>query len=191
TEMVTGVDLVQAQLRIAAGEKLWFRQEDLRQTGHAIECRIYAEDAAANFRPSPGPLHGYREPTGPWVRVDSGVVEGMEVPIHYDPMIAKLVVWGSDRTDAIARCKRALRDYHLVGVPTSIPFFLAVFDDAGFLSGRYDTGFITTEWLERNLPAPEGLDDVLAVAAIARLEADAARRPEASDGGGSAWKRMG
>ena len=96
----------------------------LTTVGHAIECRIYAEDASANFRPSPGPLHGYREPGGAWVRVDSGVVEGMDVPIHYDPMIAKLVVWGRDRTDAIARCRRALRDYHIVGVPTSIPFFL-------------------------------------------------------------------
>jgi acetyl/propionyl-CoA carboxylase alpha subunit len=197
TEMVTGIDLVQAQLRIAAGERLWFGQGDLHQRGHALECRIYAEDAEHNFRPSPGPLHGYREPTGPWVRVDSGVVEGMEVPIHYDPMIAKLVVWGTDRADAIARCRRALQDYHLVGVPTSIPFFRAVFDDPQFRSGVYDTGFITPEWLAANLGAGEGaipdgeLDDVLAVAAIARYQQDAARKPAAAAGGGSDWKRAG
>jgi acetyl-CoA carboxylase biotin carboxylase subunit len=193
TEMVTGVDLVQAQLRVAAGERLWFAQSDLVQRGHAIECRIYAEDAEANFRPSPGPLHGYREPTGPWVRVDAGVVEGMSVPIHYDPMIAKLVVWGTDRDDAIARCRRALLDYHLVGVPTSIPFFLAVFDDPAFRKGEYDTGFITAEWLSRNLGTvdPGGLDDVLVAAAIARYQQDAAKKQAPVAAGGSDWKRAG
>jgi acetyl-CoA carboxylase biotin carboxylase subunit len=191
TEMVTGVDLVQAQLRIAAGEPLWFSQRDLVQRGHALECRIYAEDAQAGFRPAPGPLHGYREPTGPWVRVDSGVVEGMEVPIHYDPMIAKLVVWGQDREDAIARCRRALHDYHLVGVPTSIPFFLAVLEDPDFRAGRYDTGFITPQWLEQNLGAPDYLEDVLITAAIARYEADAQRGKGAAPAeSGSDWKRL-
>ncbi|MEQ1501148.1 MAG: acetyl-CoA carboxylase biotin carboxylase subunit [Myxococcota bacterium] len=190
TEMVTGIDLVQAQLRVAAGEPLWFAQDDLRQTGHAIECRIYAEDAAENFRPAPGPLHGYREPTGPWVRVDAGVVEGMEVPIHYDPMIAKLVVWGRDRTEAIARARRALADYHLVGVPTSIPFFHAVFEDPAFIRGEYDTGFITPDWLHAKLQPPEDLDDVRIAAAIARFEADRKRSPAtATAATGSPWKR--
>lgn len=178
---------------VVPGVALWIGQADLVQRGHAIECRIYAEDAEANFRPAPGPLHGYREPTGPWVRVDSGVVEGMEVPIHYDPMIAKLVVWGTDRADAIARSRRALLDYHLVGVPTSIPFFLAVFDDARFRSGVYDTGFITADWLTEHLPPtdPSALDDVLVVAAIARYQQDAARTPAPSSATGSDWKRAG
>ncbi len=190
TEMVTGVDLVHAQLRVAAGEPLWFAQQDLKQHGHAIECRIYAEDASKGFRPSPGPLHGYREPTGAWVRVDSGVVEGMDVPVHYDPMIAKLVVWGTDRQDAIARCKRALRDYHIVGVPTSIPFFLAVFEDADFLAGRYDTGFITPEWLESRLGDAPCPDDLLVAAALARYRADLRTKPQAGGAAsGSAWKR--
>jgi acetyl/propionyl-CoA carboxylase alpha subunit len=117
----------------------------------------------------------------------------MEIPIHYDPMIAKLVVWGTDRNDAIARCRRALQDYHLVGVPTSIPFFLALFDDPVFRSGVYDTGFITPTWLADALAkgaAPQ-LDDVLAAAAIARFEADRAHRPAEAAGGGSDWKRMG
>jgi acetyl-CoA carboxylase biotin carboxylase subunit len=192
TEMVTGMDLVQAQLRVAAGEKLWFTQGDLRQRGHAIECRIYAEDARENFRPAPGPLRGYREPSGPFVRVDSGVVEGMEVPVHYDPMIAKLVVWGEDRAEAIARSRRALLDYRIVGTPTSIPFFLALFEDPQFLAGRYDTGFITSEWLgEKLTPPPEAVDDAALAAAIARFEADLAKKPPESAGSGSPWKTRG
>ncbi|HHO51783.1 MAG TPA: acetyl-CoA carboxylase biotin carboxylase subunit [Deltaproteobacteria bacterium] len=201
TEVVTGVDLVHAQLRVAAGEPLWFTQDTVAQRGHAIECRIYAEDATAGFRPSPGPLRGYREPSGAWVRVDSGVVEGMEIPIHYDPMIAKLVVWGPDRDTAIARCARALREYHIVGIPTSIPFFLALFDDPGFRQGRYDTSFITPEWLEENLGEPSVPPELAMAAAVARFEADrrALRAPGAgpggsdsggSDSGGSDWRRI-
>ncbi len=193
TEMVTGVDLVQAQLRVAAGEPLWFTQDDLTLSGHSIECRIYAEDARAGFRPAPGPLHGYREPTGPWVRVDSGVVEGMDVPIHYDPMIAKLVVWGQDRDEAIARSRRALRDYHLVGTPTSIPFFLALFEDEAFLKGEYTTGFITPEWLEANLPTPDAEREVgVIAAAIARFEADVAKvsTGESTSGAGGGWRQV-
>ncbi len=195
TELVTGIDLVRAQLRVAAGEPLGFDQASVASRGHAIECRIYAEDASANFRPSPGPLTGYREPTGAWVRVDSGVVEGVDVPIHYDPMIAKLSVWGTDRNDAIERCRRALRDYHIVGVPTSIPFFQAVFRDEAFLRGTYDTGFITPEWLDANLSeaggaAPDALEDLLIAAAVARFEADVQRKPQAgAQSGVSAWKR--
>ena len=193
TEMITGVDLVHAQLRVASGEPLWFGQDELQIRGHAIECRIYAEDARAGFRPAPGPLHGYREPTGPWVRVDSGVVEGMEVPIHYDPMIAKLVVWGADRDEAIDRCRRALKHYQIVGTPTSIPFFLALFDDPAFRAGRYTTGFITSEWLEAHLLPPDDLLEVGAItAAIARFEEDkrVAKGGSSSAESGSAWRQV-
>jgi acetyl/propionyl-CoA carboxylase alpha subunit len=187
TEAITGIDLVSAQLRVAAGEPLWFRQEDLSVRGHAIECRLYAEDVANGFRPSPGPLHGYREPGGPFVRVDGGVVEGMEISVHYDPMIAKLVVWGTDRQEAIRRCQRALADWHVVGVPTSIPFFLALLTDAEFLSGRYDTGFITPEWLDRRCRASQECEDLAVVAAaIVAFEEDAGRRPPPSDRSG--WR---
>ncbi|NCG21539.1 MAG: ATP-grasp domain-containing protein, partial [Rhodobacterales bacterium] len=191
TEFITGIDLVQAQLRVAAGEPLWFSQDDLTIHGHAIECRIYAEDARENFRPAPGPLHGYREPTGPWTRVDSGVVEGMEVPIHYDPMIAKLVVWGRDRDEAIGRAKQALKHYRVVGTSTSIPFFLALFEDNGFKSGNYDTSFITPEWLDANMAVPEKAVDIAVIAsAIARFEKDSAKkRPTSTGSGPSAWKR--
>jgi acetyl/propionyl-CoA carboxylase alpha subunit len=192
TEMVTGIDLVHAQLRVAAGEPLWFAQEDVRLNGHAIECRIYAEDARQGFRPAPGPLRGYREPTGPWVRVDSGVVEGMEVPIHYDPMIAKLVVWGADREAAIGRARRALRHYHVVGTPTSIPFFLALLDEPRFQRGHYDTGFIQPDWLEEHLePEPEAAAFGAVVAAIVAFERDRALQPASQSGPTvSPWKMM-
>ncbi|MEM6929869.1 MAG: acetyl-CoA carboxylase biotin carboxylase subunit [Myxococcota bacterium] len=180
TEQVTGIDLVAMQLRVAMGEPLPFDQSDLVQRGHAVECRVYAEDATANFRPAPGPLHGYREPTGPWVRVDSGVTEGMDVVVHYDPMISKLIVWGPDRATALARCARALHDYHIVGVPTSIPFFLRLFEDEAFQQGQYDTGFITPEWLAEQLGSPEIDDDVIMAAAIARFEADRSQPADAT-----------
>ncbi len=187
TEMITGVDLVRAQLDVAAGKPLPFTQADLVARGHAIECRIYAEDPAENFRPSPGPLRGYREPGGPFVRVDSGVVEGTEVSVHYDPMIAKLVVWGRDRAEAISRCRRALTEYEIVGVRTSIPFFLALFEDERFLRGEYDTGFLTPEWLAEAI-APLAPETLAVAAAILRFEADLARRPSAPLSA-SAWKR--
>ncbi|MCB9669363.1 MAG: acetyl-CoA carboxylase biotin carboxylase subunit [Alphaproteobacteria bacterium] len=191
TEMITGVDLLQAQLRVAAGEPLWFTQDDLEIHGHAIECRIYAEDARAGFRPAPGPLHRYREPTGPWVRCDSGVTEGMAIPVHYDPMVAKLVVWGATRTEAIQRAREALRNYRLVGTPTSIPFFLAIFEDADFLAGNYTTAFIRPEWLADRLePAESTVDAALLASVIARFEADRSKRVEAAPGTAtSPWKR--
>ena len=190
TEMITGVDLVQAQLRVAAGEPLWFSQDDLTINGHAIECRIYAEDARNNFRPSPGPLRVYREPAGPWVRTDSGVTEGMDVPIHYDPMVSKLIVWGPDRDTAMARARRALQDYRIVGIPTSIPFFLAILEDEDFRSGIYDTGFITPEWLEANLaPSDEDAEAAAVIAAVARFEKDeAVQAPRGTAVAASRWK---
>jgi acetyl/propionyl-CoA carboxylase alpha subunit len=168
---------------------LWFSQEDVKQYGHAIECRIYAEDVRASFRPSPGPLRGYREPNGPWVRVDSGVVQGMTVPIHYDPMVAKLVVWGQTRDEAIGRTRRALLHYQVVGIPTSIPFFLALLDDPDFQAGRYSTAFIHDAWLADRLRPPEEAEDWVAVgAAIARFERDVAARPAPAGAAASAWR---
>ena len=191
TEMITGIDLVRAQLRIAAGEPLWFTQDDLAIHGHAVECRVYAEDPYANFRPSPGHLYGYREPQGPFVRVDSGVEQGGDVPVHYDPMVAKLVVWGKDRAEALSRARRALEDYAIVGIPTSVPFFLALFADQDFQEGHYDTGFLTPERLVAIMDAPEASDTLpFVAAAIARFEADAARQPTATGtSDASAWKR--
>ena len=189
TEMVTGIDLVRAQLRIAAGEKLWFAQEDLRQTGHAIEVRIYAECPAENFRPAPGKISGLREPGGPWVRVDSGVYAGYEVPIHYDPMVAKLICWGSTREEATTRLVRALREYRVRGIHTSIPFLTAILSDPEFTGGAYSTGFLTPDRLARLTHAGQNARIATIAAAIARFEADIRpTRPPESTPAQSAWK---
>jgi len=142
TEMVTGIDIVKEQIRLAAGEKLAIRQEDVKQTGHAIECRIYAEDPDRNFLPCPGLITSLRVPGGPGVRDDSGVYAGFEVPIHYDPIISKLVAWGKDRTEAVARMKRALSVYVVTGVKTTVPFHIRVMNNPHFLDGNFDTNFI-------------------------------------------------
>jgi acetyl-CoA carboxylase biotin carboxylase subunit len=190
TEMVTGVDLVAAQLRVAGGEPLWFTQDDLSQRGHAIECRIYAEDPANNWAPSPGQVTGYREPGGPWVRVDSGVYQGGEVTVFYDPMVAKLVVWGADRSAAIQRTLRALREYRVRGILTTIPFFRALLVDPDFVSGDYDTGFLTPARMERLTVAARNDDIAFIAAAIAAFERDTEVKRPAQAGASSAspWK---
>ena len=143
TELVTGRDLVREQFRVATGEPLSFTQEEVSWQGHAIECRIYAEDPANNFFPSPGTITHLREPSGPGIRVDSGVAPHSEVSIHYDPMIAKLAVWGRTRDEAIERLRRALDEYEVSGITTNLPFFREVAEDEEFVSGHLDTGFIT------------------------------------------------
>ena len=143
TELVTGRDLVREQFRVATGERLSFTQEEIEWQGHAIECRIYAEDPANNFFPSPGTITHLREPAGPGVRIDSGVTRLSEVSIHYDPMIAKLAVWGRTRDEAIDRLKRALDEYEVSGITTTLSFFREVVTDSEFISGKLDTGFIT------------------------------------------------
>jgi acetyl-CoA carboxylase biotin carboxylase subunit len=142
TELVTGVDLVREQIQIAAGGRLTIKQEDVRWTGSAIECRVYAEDPEKNFLPSPGKITRLRTPSGPGVRDDSGVYEGWEVPLFYDPMISKLATWGATRGEAIARMQRALGEYHVGGIRTTIPFFQTVLNDEEFRRGEIDTGYI-------------------------------------------------
>lgn len=142
TEVVTGVDLAKEQLRIAAGEKLSYEQEDIRQTGWAIECRLNAEDPLNNFTPSPGKLRRYRSSGGPGVRVDSGVHTGYTITPYYDSLISKLTVWGRDRMEAIERMKRALYEYIIVGVTTNVPFHKAVMNNEYFRRGELTTHFI-------------------------------------------------
>ncbi|HEY5908571.1 MAG TPA: acetyl-CoA carboxylase biotin carboxylase subunit, partial [Vicinamibacteria bacterium] len=142
TEMVTGEDLVKLQIRVARGERLPFRQEDLRQRGHAIECRVYAEDPDQGFLPSPGRITALRLPGGPGVRDDSGIYEGYEVPLHYDPLLSKLVAWGYSRQDAIRRMRRAVAEYKVLGIKTTLPFFERVLHHPAFLSGDFDTSFV-------------------------------------------------
>lgn len=142
TECVTGVDLVRAQLLVASGEPLPWTSESLSQRGHAIECRIYAEDPAQGFLPQAGRILLYREPKGPGIRVDSGIVEGSEVSVYYDPMLAKLIVWGETRAIAIARATQALRNFHILGIRTNIAFLLSILAHPRFTSGTVDTAFV-------------------------------------------------
>ncbi len=142
TEVVTGVDLAKEQLRIAAGEELTYEQKDIKQTGWAIECRLNAEDPLNNFTPAPGKLRRYRSSGGPGVRVDSGVHTGYTITPFYDSLISKLTVWGRDRNEAIARMKRALYEYIIVGVTTNIPFHKAVMNNEYFRRGELTTHFI-------------------------------------------------
>ncbi len=146
TEQVTGVDLVQAMIRIAAGEPLELRQEDVRIEGHAIEARIYAENPDKKFLPSPGTITRWQEPEGPGVRVDTGVEAGSEVSVHYDPMLAKLVVWGRDREQALDRLARAADDFQVEGLHTSLAFHRRLVTHPLFRAGTYDTSFIPTHW---------------------------------------------
>lgn len=142
TEMVTGIDIIKEQIRVAAGEKLSYAQEDVRINGWAIECRINAEDPDNDFRPSPGLVTQYLPPGGPGVRVDSCVYTGYNIPPYYDSMVAKLIVWGRDREEAIARMKRALLEFRITNVATTIPFHLKVLDNAFFQKGEVYTNFI-------------------------------------------------
>jgi acetyl-CoA carboxylase biotin carboxylase subunit len=167
TEMVTGIDIVKEQIRVAAGEKLSLRQEDVKQTGHAIECRVYAEDPERNFLPCPGEITSLRVPGGPGVRDDSGVYAGFAIPIYYDPIISKLVAWGTDRTEAIARMKRALAAYVVTGVRTTIPFHIRVMNNRHFIDGNFDTNFIDQVFFKEEEARPlENGDLALATAAI-------------------------
>jgi len=196
TEMVSGVDLVHWQIRIARGERLTLDPEALLvPRGHAIECRIYAEDPDNNFLPSPGRIHKLRVPHGPGVRDDSGATEGLDVPIFYDPMISKLIAWGDDRTQALARMRRALREYEVHGIKTTLPFFRWALDDPDFLAGRFDTTFIDRKLVERaGAPFDTSSDDDETLAAIAAAlhqvlggQAPAAAPPAAAP---SRWRQQ-
>lgn len=142
TELVTGVDIVKEQLRIASGRRLRYRQEDIHLNGWALEARITSEDPYNNFLPSVGTITRLQEPTGPGVRVESGVYEGSEITLHYDPLIAKLVVSGETRGDALLRLRRALLEYRIIGVHTNIPFHRRLLDNTNFIGGVYDTSFL-------------------------------------------------
>jgi len=167
TEMVTGVDLAQLQLRVAMGEPLPFKQEDLKQTGHAIECRISAEDPANGFLPDAGRIRTLVRPAGPWVRVDSGVNVGDEVGVYYDPLVAKLIVWGENRAAAIERMRRALDEYRITGFKTTVPFSRWIMDHPRFIAGDFDTSFIDREFrAEMLIPQDEGLIRAAALAAV-------------------------
>ena len=195
TEIVTGVDLVKEQINIARGEAINFLQEDVVQHGHAIECRIYAEDAENNFMPSAGKILHLTEPMGFGVRNDGYVYEGYEIPIYYDPMISKLVAWGLTREDAIRRMKRALSEYKITGVKTSINFLNKIMESPDFSSGNYDTGFIekNLDFLILNPDCNIKCQDLaMVVAYVDYLQKMEQYKPvPAQKNGESAWKKFG
>ncbi|MFN8425159.1 MAG: ATP-grasp domain-containing protein [Anaerolineales bacterium] len=164
TEMVTGIDIVKEQIRIARGRPLSYTQDDVQFNGHAIECRVNAEDPHNNFMPSTGRITHSLLPTGPGVRVDTGVYPGFEITPFYDPMIAKLIVWGETRAQAILRMRRALEEYRIVGVRTNIPFHQTLMDSPRFMAGQYDTRFVEERFSMED--AAENRQDFSEVAAI-------------------------
>ena len=167
TEMVTGLDLVQLQIRIARGEPLPFTQEDVQLRGHAIECRIYAEDPENNFFPSPGKITRLLTPSGPGIREDSGVYEGWSVPLDYDPMLSKLVAWAPDRAQAIARMQRALEEYFIGGIMTNLGLFRCILKEPAFARAEFDIGSLD-RWLNGGLSqTAEGTADEEMIAALA------------------------
>ncbi len=187
TELVTGIDLVREQIRVAAGEPLSFTQDDINLAGHAIECRIYAEDPGNNFLPSPGRVTRLRIPQGPGVRDDGGVYESSEVSIYYDPMISKFAVYGRDRAEAIDRMRRALMEYEVGGIKTTIPFFTEVMRDAEFISGQLDTGFIT-RFMARRGKAEQDAASASDLTIIAAALASAVRTPNRPTAPRSNWR---
>jgi acetyl-CoA carboxylase biotin carboxylase subunit len=194
TEMVTGLDLVRLQIRIAQGEPLGLRQDELVQRGHAFECRVYAEDPEAGFLPSPGRILALRAPAGPGVRDDSGVYEGWTVPIDYDPLLSKLVAWGETRTAAIERMRRAVSEYRVLGVRTTLGFFERVLRHPGFLAGEFDTSFVETALAS----PPDGNERPIEAAVVAAAilafrtrQSASARQASSPAVDGSPWRQAG
>ncbi len=191
SEMITGIDLVKEQIKVARGEKLSFGQSDLKINGHALEVRVYAEDPANNFLPDIGRLVTYRKPSGPGVRVDDGFEEGMDIPIYYDPMIAKLITHGKDREEAIERMVRAIDDYQITGCQTTLGFCSWAIQHEAFRSGKFDTHFVGKYFKPELLITEDATElDIAALAAVASY-AQSAKKAEIlvqNHGGKSNWK---
>ncbi len=194
TELVTGTDLVKEQILVAAGRKLQLRQEDIRFRGHAMQCRVYAEDPRAGFLPSPGRIDRLTLPEGPGIRVDCGAEEGWSVPLEYDPLIAKLCAWGQTRTEVIARLQRALSEFRVGGIATTLDLFRQILADRRFQRAEFDTGFLEREFAMRP-PDPSGPPaEVRLAAMLAVIRASQAERQTASgppDRKRSLWNARG
>jgi acetyl-CoA carboxylase biotin carboxylase subunit len=191
TEMITGLDLVKEQIKIARGEKLSFKQEDLEIKGHAVELRVYAEDPANNFLPDIGTLKTYRLPQGPGVRVDDGFEEGMEIPIYYDPMIAKLITYGKNREEAIERMVRAIDEYQITGIETTLPFGKFVMQHEAFTSGKFDTHFVKKYFQPEKLQQENKAEAMIAALVAAQLMQQklSTITHQASAASAAAWKK--
>ncbi len=186
TEMITGIDIVKWMIRIASGEKLPFKQSAVKMQGHALECRVYAEDPAANFLPSPGPLHHVRAPSGPGVRDDSSVYSGCEITSFYDPMLSKLVVWANSREDAVDRMLSALREYVVLGVRTNLGFLIRMMRNPEFRKAQIDTGFIE-RYPELLVPGESDPEVILMAAAVA-MDGGASQIVQGKTAASSGWK---
>ncbi len=200
TELVTGIDLVREQITVAAGVQLSFKQEEVRWNGHAIECRVYAEDPDNSFFPSPGKITYLKVPCGPGIRDDSGVEANSEVSIYYDPLISKLAAWGRSRSESIDRLRRALDEYEVAGIKTTLPFFREIVRDEEFKSGQLDTGFISRFNERRSAARMSGFENgdpeqhiALIAASIhyAMLQRDASRDAHVTVETKSRWKMSG
>ena len=195
TEMVTGVDIVAEQLRIARGRQLSYTQEQIKQNGHAIECRINAEDPFNNFMPSTGRITHSLLPTGPGVRIDTGVFPGFEITPFYDPMIAKLIVWGETRGQAILRMRRALEEYRIVGVRTNIPFHQTLMDSHRFMGGQFDTRFVEERFsMDDAIESRTANSEIAAILAtlVAHQQSElSAQRVQRNERDTSNWKWVG
>jgi len=189
TEMITGIDLVEQQIKIANGEKLAFTQDELGINGHALELRVYAEDPLNNFLPSIGTLTKYVKPTGEGVRVDDGYEEGMPIPIYYDPMIAKLVTHGKDRTDAIQKMKKAIKEYLIEGVATTLPFGTFVFENESFLSGAFDTHFVKDFYTPEKILEKQKVNAAAAAIIAVRYWKDQQKIMQAVSNQSSGWRK--
>jgi acetyl-CoA carboxylase biotin carboxylase subunit len=204
TELVTGIDLVREQITVASGAPLTFSQEGVRWHGHAIECRVYAEDPNNNFLPSPGRITYLKVPYGPGIRDDSGVELNSEVSIHYDPLISKLAAWGRTRSESIDRLRRALNEYEVGGIRTTLPLFREIVRDKEFQSGLLDTGFISRFNERRNNGSsiapedrdeqPQVLRDIAVIAASiyhAALQREASFNTQPPADSQNRWKMSG
>ena len=188
TEMITGLDLVEEQIRVARGETLRFTQDDLKINGHAVELRICAEDPLNNFLPDIGRLQVYRRPQGPGIRVDDGYEEGMDIPIHYDPMLGKLIAWGADREQAIERLSRAIREFRINGIETTLPFGLWAIQHPAFREGKFDTHFIAKYYKPEYLEEPPAELKAMAAFLGVQVYMEKTRTPKPLNMESSRWR---
>jgi acetyl-CoA carboxylase biotin carboxylase subunit len=191
TEWVTGIDLVRWQIRIAAGQRLSLNQDEIRWTGSGIECRVYAEDPDNGFFPSPGTIAQYVEPSGPGVRVDSGVYAGWTVPIEYDPLLAKLSVWAESRSAAIERMRRAISEYCVLGITTNLRLFERLFADSDFRSGNLHTAFLDLFMKRPRTGTPDRESEVAALLAAAYADSRSQPSPQRADHPPGLWRVSG
>ena len=194
TELVTGFDLVKQQIRIASGEKLSFTQEDVAQRGHAIECRIYAEDPENNFFPSSGKILFMKEPSGPGVRHDCGIYSGCEVSVYYDPILSKVITWGETREDARKRIILALSNYTILGIKTSIDFLSSVMEHPEFVAGNTQTNFIDknmSDWMEKKREKRFANEALIAAAISSQIKSPRKRGVQGKEEMPTPWMTVG